>query len=65
MKILIVAAVLALGASAAKADDGLRREAAALFGQLKAHTEATSAQGELGRALFWDTRASADGRTAS
>ena len=64
MKILIVAAVLALGASAAKADDGLRREAAALFGQLKADTEATSAQGELGRALFWDARASADGKTA-
>src|SRR2546421_1988770 len=64
MNVLIVAAVLALGASAAKADEGLRREAAALFGQLKTHTAAASPQVELGRALFWDTRASADGKTA-
>ena len=65
MKVLLVAVAIGIGAAgAAKADDALRREAAALFGQLKASTESASPQAELGRALFWDTRASADGKTA-
>ena len=65
MKVLLIAAAVA-GAvpAAATADDTLRREAAALFGQIKASTESSSPQAELGRALFWDTRASADGKTA-
>src|SRR5438552_1648084 len=65
MKVLLVAVAIGIGAAgAAKADDALRREAAALFGQLKASTESASPQAELGRALFWDTRVSADGKTA-
>src|SRR5207247_8601915 len=65
MKVLLIAAAVA-GAvpAAATADDTLRREAAALFGQIKASTESSSPQAELGRALFWDTRVSADGKTA-
>jgi cytochrome c peroxidase len=49
---------------AAHSDDTLRREAGALFGQVKASTGVSSPQAELGRALFWDTRASLDGKTA-
>src|SRR5437016_1208798 len=65
MKVLLVAVAIGIGAAgAAKADEPLRREAAALFGQLKASTDSSSAQAELGRALFWDTRVSADGKTA-
>jgi cytochrome c peroxidase len=67
MKPTLVLYALALGfcaAATAQADDALRKEAAALFGQLKAGAGAASAQAELGRALFWDARASADGRTA-
>ena len=58
---------LALGlgaADSAAADDALRREAAALFGQIRASGDPLSPQAELGRALFWDARVSADGRTA-
>src|SRR6184192_2451461 len=61
--IAVVVAVAALS-SAAHADEALRRDAAALFGQIKTSAEAPSAAAELGRALFWDTRASADGKTA-
>lgn len=67
MNVLMIAAALVVGAGAfghAKADEELRREAAALFGQIKPVTDATSPQVELGRALFWDTRLSADGKTA-
>ena len=54
MRILL--AVLSIAASdAAMADESLRREAAALFGQIK-RAAAPSPQAELGRALFWDTR---------
>ena len=42
-------------ASGARADEPLRREAAALFGAIKASTTAGSSEAELGRALFWDT----------
>jgi cytochrome c peroxidase len=67
MRNLLVVSLAALGVSAFasdSADEALRREAAALFGQVKASTEASSPQAELGRALFWDTRLSSDGKTA-
>src|SRR5947199_10722574 len=67
MKVLMVASVIAFEVGTfgvANADEALRREATALFGQVKASTEAASPQVELGRALFWDTRLSADGKTA-
>src|SRR5690349_6257401 len=63
MKALLIAAALAVTNNAI-ADEPLRREAAALFGQLPAPAGAPSAQAELGRELFWDTRVSADGKTA-
>ena len=50
----------------AHADEILRKEAAALFGRIErpaAHVLG-SAEVELGRALFWDTRLSSDGKTA-
>jgi cytochrome c peroxidase len=56
--------VTAVFAGAASADEPLRREAAALFGEIKASTAASSPEAELGRALFWDTRISSDGKTA-
>src|SRR5206468_3011728 len=67
MKVLMVASVIAFEVGTfgvANADEALRREATALFGQVKASTAAPSPQVELGRALFWDTRLSADGKTA-
>jgi len=63
MKALVLAAAMAVAGNAL-ADDALRRDAAGLFGQLAAPSGAPSAQAELGRALFWDTRVSADGKTA-
>jgi cytochrome c peroxidase len=54
----------ALFAGTAGADEALRREAAGLFGEIKAATGAGSPQAELGRALFWDARVSLDGKTA-
>src|SRR5690349_8798718 len=62
MKVLIIAAI-AMGGSAL-ADEALRRDAGALFGALKAPAMTASAQAQLGRELFWDARASADGKTA-
>lgn len=58
-----ILALAAAHAGAATADDGLRREAVALFGQV---TEAATRrpEAELGRALFWDARISGDGKTA-
>ena len=67
MRNLLVASMAALGVGAFAAtntDEALRRDAATLFGQVKASTEASSPQAELGRALFWDTRLSSDGKTA-
>jgi cytochrome c peroxidase len=63
MKALFIAAALA-SAGSAVADDALRREAAGLFGQLSAPAGRPSSQAELGRALFWDARVSADGKTS-
>lgn len=56
----------------AHADEALRKEAGQLFGRIDAPVEAkagakadvSSPQAELGRALFWDARISADGKTS-
>lgn len=47
-------------------DEGLRHDAATRLGRLEAPSaqSTTGAEQELGRALFWDTRASLDGNTA-
>jgi cytochrome c peroxidase len=51
-------------AGGANADE-LRDQAAALFGRIQAGTGSpASPEATLGRALFWDTRVSADGKTA-
>jgi cytochrome c peroxidase len=62
--ICISMVVAALVAGAASADEALRREAVALFGEIKASSAASSPEAELGRALFWDTQLSLDGKTA-
>jgi cytochrome c peroxidase len=66
MKLVTVALALAACGTglAASAEEALRRQAAGLFGEIKAAAGAPSPQAELGRALFWDTRASLDGKTA-
>lgn len=58
-----IAAAVSLTVSPAFADDALRSQASALFGQVKA-PPASSPQAELGRALFWDERISGDGKTS-
>jgi cytochrome c peroxidase len=69
MKFVTVGVMLATAglamAGAAKADEPLRRQAADLFGRIQAGTVSPeSPEARLGRALFWDTRASLDGKTA-
>ena len=59
-----VALVLALAAAHAAADEPLRKQASALFGRIEARPYSPTPQTELGRALFWDTRLSLDGKTA-
>jgi cytochrome c peroxidase len=53
-------------AGTAGAQDALRQDALKLFGRLEAPAAAAlaSPEIELGRALFWDTRISLDGKTA-
>jgi len=63
MKRLLPLALLVLSTTV-HADDALRREAAALFGQVKPYAGASTPLAELGRALFWDERVSLDGKTA-
>jgi cytochrome c peroxidase len=60
--ILLVAA--ALCAAPALADDVLRGEALKLFGTVEPARSPDAPLAELGRALFWDPRVSADGQTA-
>lgn len=60
--VLLLAAALAAGA--ATADEALRREARSHFGTLSVPRPDDSAAVQLGRALFWDGRISADGKTA-
>jgi len=64
MKQLLLGITAAMVMNSSSADEALRQQAAALFGEIKAYTGAASPQAELGRSLFWDTRASADGKTA-
>ena len=51
-------------AGGAQADEQLRREALALFGRIQAPSAGATPEVELGRALFWDERISADGKTS-
>ncbi len=65
----LVLAALALGSCAIQVDEStrvLRERSAALFGTVQPVSEAEVAapQAVLGRALFWDTRLSLDGKTA-
>ena len=67
MRAILFAGITAFGIAmpgTAAGDEALRKEAAGLFGQLKTGPSPSSPQAELGRALFWDTRVSADGKTA-
>jgi cytochrome c peroxidase len=67
MRAVLFACITALGIAmpgTAAGDEALRKEAAALFGQIKGGAAPSSPQAELGRAIFWDTRVSADGKTA-
>jgi cytochrome c peroxidase len=67
MKLLVIIVItfgITFGITGARADEALRRDAAALFGVLQAPRATASAQAQLGRELFWDARASADGKTA-
>ena len=59
-----IALVLALGAAGAAADAQLRQQASSLFGRIEAPRYPATPETELGRALFWDTRLSLDGKTA-
>jgi cytochrome c peroxidase len=64
MKNPLLALLLASAATAAQADDQLRREALALFGRLQAPAVAATPEVELGRTLYWDERISRDGKTS-
>lgn len=61
-----LAAVLAAALLPARADEALRTQAKQLFGKLEAPASAALSTPEvsLGRALFWDTRISLDGKTS-
>lgn len=63
---LVPALVALIAAAPAAADEALRQAALQRFGVVQAASEAqrNAPEAELGRALFWDTRLSADGRTA-
>ncbi|HEX2826982.1 MAG TPA: cytochrome c peroxidase [Burkholderiales bacterium] len=63
MRVLFATLLLAAGAASA-ADDDLRKTAAGLFGRLEAPAAVLTPEAALGRALFWDTRVSRDGKTA-
>ena len=61
---VLLASFLA-AASSATAEDPLRQDAARLFGRIEARTpHPVTPEIELGRALFWDTRISSDGKTS-
>ena len=61
-KLMLIMALVAPGQSLADAQ--LRREASGLFGRIEATAYRPTPETELGRALFWDTRVSLDGKTA-
>jgi cytochrome c peroxidase len=56
--------MVGLVACATLPDGQLRSDAGAVFGRIEAVSTAATPEIELGRALFWDTRLSADGKTA-
>jgi cytochrome c peroxidase len=60
---LLLQSAIATAVGAAHAQDPLQAEAARRFGRIEAPSGG-SPQIELGRALYWDTRLSADGKTA-
>lgn len=62
----IAAAALLLATAAAQADDALRRSVRQQLGMLEPASAAQrdAPEAQLGRALFWDTRISLDGKTA-
>jgi len=64
--VMLAGTLLALLAAAtdAGADEELRRSAATLFGRIERAAYQPTPEVELGRMLFWDTRVSADGKTA-
>jgi len=67
MKMKNPIAVIALASvvvACAHAGNQLRRDAAAMFGRIEAVSTAITPEVELGRALYWDARVSADGKTA-
>ena len=65
VSIVCVSLAVALGAaSGAVADEPLRKQASALFGRIEAPRYAATPEAELGRALFWDTRLSLNGKVA-
>ena len=63
--IALLVACVPLSAFAGE-DTELRKRAGQLFGRVEAPapTRLTTPEAELGRALFWDTRVSLDGKTA-
>jgi cytochrome c peroxidase len=61
---LLLIPIAVLGATSALADEALRKQASGLFGRLQVPGVTSTAELELGRALYWDTRLSADGKTA-
>jgi cytochrome c peroxidase len=56
--------MLGLIACASLPDPQLRSDATAVFGRIEPASTGATPEVELGRALFWDTRLSADGNTA-
>ncbi|HKA40023.1 MAG TPA: cytochrome c peroxidase [Burkholderiales bacterium] len=59
----VLAASLGVAAGAA-ADEGLRRQAATLFGTIEGAKYQPTPETELGRALFWDERLSLNGKVS-
>ena len=60
----ITLAVTLATATGAAADEPLRKQASALFGRIEAPRYVATPETELGRALFWDTRLSLNGKVA-
>ncbi len=66
VRVLPAAAAMLAALAATAADNTLREQAGSLFGALEAveRQSISAPKVRLGRALFWDTRLSADGKTA-
>ena len=63
---LYMAPLIAALSGGVQASDALRKEASTLFGRIEPSTNELRSRADvvLGRALFWDVRLSADGKTA-